>query len=171
MGQPTGCLKRAFTSSLQGLTGNSRTSIHLRDSIFSRPVSFSMPIYFGWDLRAWAVLANHYHFVAASPTEARTLRKFLGKLHMKTAGQLNLWDNKPGRKVWFQFWDCHITYERSYFARLNYVHQNPVRHGVVAVAEHYKWCFAKWFSQNAPSAFAKSLGSFKIDQVNVPDDF
>jgi putative transposase len=45
---------------------------------------------FGWDLRAWAVLANHYHFVAASPTEARTLRKFLGKLHMKTARKLNL---------------------------------------------------------------------------------
>jgi putative transposase len=126
---------------------------------------------FGWDLRAWAVLANHYHFVAVSPTEARTLRKFLGKLHMKTAGQLNLWDNKPGRRVWFQFWDSHITYERSYLARLNYVHQNPVRHGVVAVAEHYKWCSAKWFSQNAPSAFAKSLKSFKIDQVNVPDDF
>ena len=89
---------------------------------------------------------------------------------MKTAEQLNLWDNKPGRKVWFQFWDSH-TYERSYLARLNYVHQNPVRHGVVAVAEQYKWCSAKWFSQNAPPALAKSVGSFKIDQVNVPDDF
>jgi hypothetical protein len=22
---------------------------------------------FGWELRAWAVLANHYHFVAVSP--------------------------------------------------------------------------------------------------------
>ena len=126
---------------------------------------------FEWDLRAWGVLANHYHFVAASPTDPRTLRKFLGKLHMKTAEQLNLWDNKPGRKVWFQFWDSHITYERSYFARLNYVHQNPVRHGVVAVAEQYKWCSAKWFSQNATPALAKSVGSFKIDQVNVPDDF
>jgi putative transposase len=24
---------------------------------------------FGWELRAWAVLANHYHFVAASPPD------------------------------------------------------------------------------------------------------
>jgi putative transposase len=126
---------------------------------------------FGWDLRAWAVLANHYHFVAASPTDPRILRKFLGKLHMKTAEQLNLWDNEPGRKVWFQFWDSHITFERSYLARLNYVHQNPVRHGLVPVAENYKWCSAFWFAENAPPAFVNAVKSFKMDQVNVPDDF
>jgi putative transposase len=126
---------------------------------------------FGWNLRAWAVLANHYHFVAASPTDPRTLRKFLGKLHMKTAEQLNLWDNMPNRRIWFQFWDSHITYERSYLARLNYVHQNPVRHGLVPVAENYKWCSAAWFARNAPLAFVKTVTSFKIDQVNVPDYF
>jgi putative transposase len=126
---------------------------------------------FGWDLRAWVVLANHYHFVAASPTDPGTLRKFIGKLHMKTAKQLNSWDNEQRRKVWYQFWDSHLTFERSYLARLNYVHQNPVRHGVVRVAENYKWCSAKWFSLNAPPAFVNTVQSFKIDQVNVPDDF
>jgi putative transposase len=126
---------------------------------------------FHWKLRAWAILPNHYHVVAASSTDPRTLPKFLGKLHMKTAKQLNHWDNKPGRKVWFQFWDSHITYERSYLARLNYVHKNPVRHGLASVAENYKWCSAAWFTQNAPPAFVKTVNSFKIDQVNVPDDF
>ena len=95
---------------------------------------------FGWNLRAWAVLANHYHFVAASPPDPRTLRKFLGKLQMQTAKQLNHWDNTPGRKVWFQFWESHITLERSYLARLNYVHHNPARHGIVPLADNYKWC-------------------------------
>jgi len=126
---------------------------------------------FGWNIRAWAVLANHYHFVAASVPDPGTLRKFLGKLHMKTAEQLNVWDNKPGRKVWFRFWDSHITFERSYLARLNYVHQNPVRHGIVPVAQNYKWCSAAWFARNAPPAFAKTVQSFRIDHVNVPDDF
>ena len=126
---------------------------------------------FAWNLRAWAVLANHYHFVAASPTDPCTLRKLLGKLHMKTAEQLNAWDNTPGRKVWFQFWDSRITYERSYLARLNYAHQNPVRHGVVPVAEIYKWCSASWFARTAPPVFAKTVNGFRIDQVSVPDDF
>jgi hypothetical protein len=39
---------------------------------------------FHWNLRAWAVLTNRYHFVAASPPDPRTLREFVGKLHMPT---------------------------------------------------------------------------------------
>lgn len=126
---------------------------------------------FRWDLRAWAILANHYHFVAVSPTEANTLRKFLGKLHMRTAKQLNTWDNTPRRRVWFQYWDSHITFERSYLARLNYVHHNPVHHGIAAVAENYKWCSASWFSRNASPAFVKTVKNFKTDMVQIPDDF
>jgi REP element-mobilizing transposase RayT len=85
---------------------------YFQESLFGRASEF------GWDMRAWAVLANHYHFIATSPSDPGTLRKFLGKLHMQTARQLNLWDNTPGRKVWFQFWESHITFERSYLARL-----------------------------------------------------
>jgi putative transposase len=132
---------------------------------------FSCAIEFGWDLRAWAVLANHYHVIASSPPNPGMLPKFLGKLHMQTARQLNLWDNTPGRKVWFQFWDSHITFERSYLARLKYVHYNPARHGVVAVAENYKWCSASWFARYASPAFVKTVKSLKIDRVQVPDDF
>ena len=126
---------------------------------------------FGWNLRAWAVLSNHYHFIAASPADAATLLKCLGKLHGQTARQLNRWDKTDGRKVWFQFWDSHITFERSYLARLKYVHHNPAVHGVVPVAENYKWCSAAWFAQTAPAALVNTVNSFKIDQVNVPDDF
>ena len=97
--------------------------------------------------------------------------EILGKLHMQTSKQLNLSDNTPGRKLWFQFWDSHITYERSYLARLNYVNQNPVRHGIVPIAENYKWCSASWFAESAPPAFVETVKGVKIDQVNVPDDF
>jgi REP-associated tyrosine transposase len=125
---------------------------------------------FDWDLRAWAVFPNHYHFLAASLTPPN-LRKFLGKLHMKTAKQLNIWDNTPRRKVWFQFGDSHITFERSYLARLNYVNHNPVRHGVVQLAENYRWCSAAWSIQNASPAFVKTVMGLKIDQLKVPDNF
>ena len=100
------------------------------ESLFDRASEFD------WNLRAWAVLPNQYHFVATS-SQPDTLRKFLGKLHMQTAKQLNLWDNTPGRKVWFQFWESHITFERSYLARLNYVHHNPARHGIVPLADDF----------------------------------
>ncbi len=135
------------------------------ESLFARAGEF------GWKLRAWAVLANHYHFLAASPPDPANFRKMLGKLHMNTARQLNEWDTQPGRKVWFQFWDSHVTFERSYLARLNYVHYNPVRHRVVDNAENYKWCSAAWFARGASPAFVKTVQSFKTDKLEVVDDF
>jgi putative transposase len=141
----------------------------LRRDFFLKSL-FDYAIEFQWNLRAWAVLTNHYHFVAASSNPAN-LRKFLGKLHMKTAKQLNLWDNTPGRKVWFQFWESHITFERAYLARLKYVHYNPAKHRVVPLAENYRWCSASWFIQNASPAFVNTVKSFRTDRVNVPDDF
>src|SRR3970282_890709 len=114
---------------------------------------------------------NHYHFLASSPEDPGTLRKFLSKLHMTTAKQLNEWDGTPGRKVWYQFWDSHITFENSYLARLNYVHHNPQHHGVTADAAGYRWCSAKWFSENAPEAFRAMVASCKIDRLGVADDF
>ena len=126
---------------------------------------------FGWSLRAWAILSNHYHFIGASPEDPASLRKFMGKLHMKTAQELNRQDATPGRKVWFQYWDSHITFERSYLARLHYVHFNPAKHGIVDLAENYQWCSASWFIRNASPAFVSTIKSFKIDRVEVPDDF
>jgi putative transposase len=99
------------------------------------------------------------------------LGRFLGKLHMVTAKQLNQWDQQPGRKIWFQYWDSHITFEKSYLARLHYVHNNPVKHGLVANATNYPWCSASWFEQNSPQAFVKTVYSFKTDQLVIPDDF
>ncbi len=132
---------------------------------------FARAAEFGWLLRAWAVLANHYHILATSPADPGTLRRFLGKLHMTTSKRLNELDGQPGRKVWFQYWDSHITFERSYLARLNYVHQNPAHHGVVDNAENYAWCSAAWFAQNAPHGFVATVKSFKTDNLEVPDGF
>jgi putative transposase len=126
---------------------------------------------YGWALQAWAVFSNHYHFVAMSPGDPGTLRLWTSQLHTLTAREANRLDKTPGRKVWFQFWETHLTYERSYLARLNYVLQNPVRHGLVRVARDYPWCSAAWFEQRSGWTFFKTVTSFKIDRVKVPDNF
>ena len=66
---------------------------------------------YGWRLQAWAVLSNHYHFVASSPDDPSTLRKMLGKLHTFTGKAVNEQDSMPGRKVWHQYWDTRLTFE------------------------------------------------------------
>jgi putative transposase len=120
------------------------------------------------------VFSNHYHFVAHSPanaSDASNLSDMLSVLHVKTAAWLNKLDAEPGRQVWFNFWETRLTYQRSYLARLNYVHQNPVKHGLVPVASQYPWCSAAWFERAASAAMVKSIYRFKVDAVRVLDDY
>ena len=124
-----------------------------------------------WQLQAWAVFSNHYHFVARSANDSASLKRFLKHLHADSARELNRTDGKLGRPVWFNFWDTKLTYERSYLARLNYVHQNPVRHGLVAKANQYRWCSAAWFERVASPAMVKTIYSFKTNKMNIHDDF
>jgi putative transposase len=129
---------------------------------------------FGWTLEAWSIFSNHYHFVAHSPESddnAESLSQMLGLLHEKTAKWINKLDICKGRQVWHNFWDTRLTYERSYLTRLNYVHQNPVRHGLVAVANKYPWCSAAWFERTARPAQVKTIYGFKLDKVRVYDEY
>ena len=129
---------------------------------------------FGWSLEAWAVFSNHYHFVGHSPTDqdsAVSLSRMLSLLHRKTARWINALDATPRRKVWHNYRETRLTYEKSYLARLNYVHQNPVKHGLVRVASQYPWCSAGWFEQTVTPAQVKTIYSFGVGRVNVDDDF
>ena len=73
--------------------------------------------------------------------------------------------------MWFNYWDTQLTFEKSYLARLNYVHQNAVRHGLVPVANQYRWCSAAWFERTATRAQVATIYGFKIDRIKIVDDY
>jgi putative transposase len=129
---------------------------------------------FHWHLEAWAVFSNHYHFVAHSPQDeddATSLSRMLGLLHEKTAKWLNRIDEKQRRQVWHNFRETRLTYEKSYLARLHYVHENAVKHRLVLVANQYPWCSAGWFERTATPAQVKTLRSFKTDRLQIYDEY
>ncbi|MEZ0274418.1 MAG: transposase [Roseimicrobium sp.] len=129
----------------------------------------------GWQLDAWAVFSNHYHVVARRlPShfgQTDTLSDMLGGLHRDTSTWLNDRDRAPGRKVWHNFRDTPLTYEKSYIARLGYVHRNPVKHGLVKEAKDYPWCSAAWFERVAAASWMRTVYAFKTDELNIEDDF
>jgi putative transposase len=102
---------------------------------------------------------------------AESLRDMLGKLHGKTAKWVNRLDGAETRKVWHNYRETRLTYEKSYLARLNYTHQNAVKHGLVPVANQYPWCSAAWFERTANAAQVKTLYGFKMDRLQVYDEF
>lgn len=93
----------------------------------------------------------------------------LGALHEKTAKWVNKLDGVEIRQVWHNYWETKLDFPRSYFARLNYTHQNAVRHGLVPIAKDYPWCSAMWFEQNTSRAMVKSIQRFKFDRLE--DDY
>ena len=80
-------------------------------------------------------------------------------------------DGTLGRTVWYRCWDTKITSSSAHYARLAYVHRNPVKHGLVEDAVHYRWCSAKWLEEQGEPSFVNTIYSFKTDHVKVYDDF
>ena len=144
--------------------GNKRLTI-LQDTLFEVVGAYN------WLLQTWAFFSNHYHFIAKSPENAESLKPMIQRFHSQSARQLNDFDNTSSRNVWFQYWDTCLTYEKSYYARLNYVNNNPVKHGLVKNAEQYPFCSATWFKAQVDPGFRLKVESFKYDHVKIMDDF
>ena len=86
-----------------------------------------------------------------------TLKKLIQQLHSITAIQLNKWDESPGRQVWFNYWDSCLTYEKSYLARLHYVHMNPVKHGIVHNPMDYPFCSYQWVLEQGEATLKEQV--------------
>ena len=89
------------------------------------------------EIRAWVVLPNHYHLLMEGDLHAFTRR--IARLHNGTSTEWNREDGTPGRKVWHRLSDRITRSERHYYASLNYIHANPVKHGHAATADAWAW--------------------------------
>jgi putative transposase len=85
---------------------------------------------YGIRLFAWVILADHYHLLLQTG-ETAPLWKFVKRLHGASAIRLNKSDHRPGRKVWYQYWDRCPRNEREFWTYFNYIHFNPIKHGYV----------------------------------------
>ncbi|HEY8503497.1 MAG TPA: hypothetical protein VIL46_02870 [Gemmataceae bacterium] len=79
-------------------------------------------------LFAWVVLPNHYHLFAHAP-EVKTFLGALGVLHGRTSHRWNGEEERRGRQVWHRAAETVVKSERHFWATLNYVLHNAVRHG------------------------------------------
>lgn len=112
-------------------------------------------------------MSNHYHVVARSPDDAESLARFVRAVQSKTAVWLNNRDGTPGRKVWFQYWDTCFTLRKSYRARLNYVHGNPIKHSLVTNAGDYPWRSMAWMLSGAEPEFKREVLLAPCDRIHV----
>jgi putative transposase len=100
----------------------------------------------GSDCAAWCVLTNHYH-VLVRIEAMRIFMRTLGQLHGRTSFQMNQEDSRRGRKVWYRCQDRCIRSQAHFYATLNYVHNNPVKHGYVTSWQAWPFSSFPWYLQ------------------------
>jgi putative transposase len=85
---------------------------------------------FASELWAWVILPNHYH-VLLHTERLRDLLAAVGKLHGRTSRQWNGEEITRGRQVWCGAAETTMKSDGHFWATVNYVHHNPVKHGYV----------------------------------------
>jgi putative transposase len=93
---------------------------------------------------AWCVLPNHYHALVDCG-DVRDLLSDLGRLHGRSSFVWNGEDGTRGRKVFFRAAERTMRSEAHAWATINYVHNNPVRHGYVEKWMDWPWSSARQF--------------------------
>jgi len=89
-------------------------------------------------ISAWVILSNHYHLLIKIKRKD-DLAKLMQLFHGRTSYILNKIDGLTGRQIWYNYWDYCIRDEKDYYNHLNYIHINPVKHGLVGRPEDYKY--------------------------------
>lgn len=99
-------------------------------------------------VRAWCFLPNYYHLLVGQG-DVLEVRRVLGLLHGRSARTWNLADARPGRKVWHRTADRFMRGEGHYWATVNYIHNNPVKHGWARRWQDWPWSSALEFLERA----------------------
>jgi putative transposase len=135
--------------------------------LFTCDTILKMTHKYGWTIEAWCVLSNHYHFVARSPSNPSTLSQLMRSINSITSRYFNKLDGKPGRKIWWNYWDTCLDDERSYIARLRYVHCNAVKHGIVRDPEEYPFSSYSWFIDKYSEEQKKEILASSIENLHI----
>ncbi|MCP4140267.1 MAG: transposase [Chloroflexi bacterium] len=93
----------------------------------------------GAEIIAWVILTNHYHLLL-NVDAFEIISDNLRYIHGSTSYQWNKEDKLTGkRKIWYRFSDRAIRNEKHLQRSLNYIHYNPVKHGLVEDVYAWKW--------------------------------
>ena len=116
---------------------------------------------FGWTIKEWAVLNNHYHFLSHVPIGG-LIPKMINSLHRASAFYIMRELDIRVQPFWYQYWDRCIRNDDDYFKTACYILYNPVKHGLIGEKElgRYPYC-----------SYSSHHGEDKNDWINRFDQF
>jgi putative transposase len=114
---------------------------------------------------AWVVQPNHYH-VLVQPEKGMAISHFTNLLHGRTSFLMNKLDNQRGRKIWYSYWDVCMRNEQQFWARFNYIHYNPVKHGYVEAPEDWEFSSYRFYLEEQGKDWLwKCLQGYPVEEL------
>jgi putative transposase len=97
---------------------------------------------------AFCLMENHVHIIAVPETK-ESFARGIGEAHRKYTSVINTRENWKGylwqgRFITYPLDKCHL------YAAVRYVERNPVRAGIVSLAESYEWSSARAHIRKEP---------------------
>ena len=123
--------------------GNYRQTVFAEVADYTRYVE-TLAVFapkYGLDIWAWCLMPNHIHIVGV-PGSQDSLARTFNTTHMLYSQYFNRKRNATGHLWQGRFFSCVLD-EQHLYAAVRYVERNPVRSGIVAVAQDYPWSSAR----------------------------
>jgi len=121
------------------------------------------------DLWAYVIMPEHVHLLVA-PREVVEVGRFVGAVKEQVSRTAISWMEahapqwlsritvREGKTIRRRFWqpgggfDRNVDSDRALLSIIAYLHQNPVRRGLVSRPEEWEWSSARWYGgdRNVP---------------------
>jgi putative transposase len=100
-------------------------------------------------IMAYCIMPSHIHIIAGHAAGGGGISRFMQSF--KSLVSHAMFGERHG--IWIpRFDDVIIASERVFLSKLNYIHDNPVRAGLVANATDWRWSSARFWYLDEPSA-------------------
>ncbi|MBQ3657881.1 MAG: transposase [Bacteroidales bacterium] len=94
-----------------------------------------------YNIIAWCIMPNHVHILIML-LKAVSLSEIIHSWKSYSAKQINKLLNRKGQVWMMEYFDRFIRDSDHYEKVVNYIHNNPVKAGLVTSPSEYRWCSA-----------------------------
>ncbi|MDZ4198975.1 MAG: transposase [Kiritimatiellia bacterium] len=96
----------------------------------------------GWAVGRYVIMPDHVHFFCTETVDGKTLSEFIGAWKQWTAKAM-VQAHRINPPIWqAEFFDHLLRSDESFSEKWEYVHDNPVRKGLVKTAD--EWPYQGW---------------------------
>ena len=121
----------------------------------------------GFALCGYVLMPDHWHALIW-PRHPLTISQALHDVKKTSARRLHRQRGTEGPLWPHQFWDRFVRHAREFNERLEYMHLNRARRGLVAKPEEWRWSSHNNFALDKTTVAGCPI---QIDYARLPDDY